>query len=151
MLTLTTGRLRAGGIYDLSARGDRVVNQTIFLMKKFRTSEQKMFAENLAKLFPPAPLSDNELHDTYTRLCNFPLYIKEYLRRELGWTESQFSQLVLPTLGGRNMRPTDEEIQKVRIIIKTQLSYLLRYLDISPSLVYALNNSNSTEILASSH
>ena len=120
-------------------------------MKKFRTNEQKMFAENLAKLFPPSPLSDNELHDTYTRLCNFPLYIKEYLRRELGWTESQFSQLVLPTLGGRNIRPTDEEIQKARIIIKTQLAYLLRYLDISPGLVYTLNNSGSAEVQVSSH
>ncbi|MBS0027664.1 hypothetical protein ACTJJ0_31965 [Chitinophaga sp. 22321] len=120
-------------------------------MRKFRTNEQKMFAKNLAKLFPPAPLSDNELHDTYTRLCNFPLYIKEHLRRELGWTESQFSQLVLPNLGGRNMAPTEEEMQKARIIIKTQLSYLLRYLDISPSLVHALNNDSSTEVQAFNH
>ncbi|PSL42389.1 hypothetical protein CLV51_11327 [Chitinophaga niastensis] len=120
-------------------------------MKKFRTNEQKMFAENLAKLFPPAPLSDNELHDTYTRLCNFPLYIKEHLRRELGWTESLFSQLVLPNLGGRNMSPTDEEMQKARIIIKAQLSYLLQYLDISPGLVSTLKDNGSTEIQVCSH
>lgn len=119
-------------------------------MKKFRTNEQKMFAENIAKLFPPAPLSDNELHDTYTRLCNFPLYIKEHLRRELGWTESLFSQLVLPNLGGRNKMPTNEEMQKARIIIKAQLSYLQQYLDISPGLVHALNNG-STEVEAFSH
>ncbi|WP_436491555.1 hypothetical protein [Chitinophaga sp. ARDCPP14] len=120
-------------------------------MKKLRTSEQRLFAENLAKLFPPVPLSDNELHDTYTRLCNFPIYIKEYLRRELGWTESQFSELVLPPRPGRNMRPTDEELLKIRIIVKAQLSYLLRYLDISPSLVYAPNNSSSAEVQAYSH
>ncbi|NLR58873.1 hypothetical protein HGH93_12225 [Chitinophaga polysaccharea] len=115
-------------------------------MKKLRTNEQKMFAENLVKLFPPMPLSDNELHDTYTRLCNFPLYIKEHLRRELGWTESLFSQLVLPNLGGRNMKPTEEEMQKARIIIKTQLSYLVQYLDISPGLVCSLNKGVSSGV-----
>lgn len=151
MLTLTTGCLRTDRICDLSAHGDRVVNQTMFLMKKFRISEQKMFAKNLAKLFPPAPLSDNELHDTYTRLCNFPLYIKEYLRREFGWTESQFSELVLPTLGGRNIRPTDEELEQARIIIKAQLSYLLRYLDISPGLVHGLNSGSTVEIQPCGH
>lgn len=110
----------------------------------FRASQLKTFGEALLKLFPPVPLSDNELHDSYTRICNFSIYIKEYLRRELGWTESQFSEMVLASMDGRNTQPTKEEIAIARVIIKTQLRLLLQYLEISPSLVNTLKKAATT-------
>ncbi|SKD09424.1 hypothetical protein SAMN05660461_5312 [Chitinophaga ginsengisegetis] len=102
---------------------------------KFHKSQLLAIEATLSKCFPPAPLSENELHDSYTRLCNFPIYIKEYLRRELGWTDSQFSQFVMPPLGGRNVKATKQEIAVARVIIKNQLKLLLQYLDVSPGLI----------------
>ncbi len=102
---------------------------------RFRTSQLQAFEEILFKLFPPVPVSENELHDSYVRLCNFPIYIKEYLRRELGWTESQFSEMTLPSLAGRNMQPTREEITIARAIIKAQLKILLQYLEVSSAMI----------------
>lgn len=69
---------------------------------RFRTSQLQAFEDILLKLLPPIPVSENELHDSYTTLCNFPIYIKEYLRREFGWTDSQFSEMIRPSLDDRN-------------------------------------------------
>lgn len=96
---------------------------------------------------PPKPLSDNELRDMYARLCYFPIYLKEHLRREFGWTESQFTGFVLPLLNGRNMRPIEEEIETALVIIKEQLFLLLRYLDISPGLISILNSGTNGKSL----
>lgn len=107
---------------------------------KLHKSQLLAIEATLSKCFPPCPLSGNELHDSYTRLCNFPIYIKEYLRREFDWTDSQFSQYVMPPLEGRSMEPTEQELVAARIIIRNQLKLLLQYLSVSPSMICSMKN-----------
>ncbi|CAL1518565.1 hypothetical protein MMC2321_02308 [Chitinophaga sp. MM2321] len=102
------------------------------------------FEQSLSKLFPLLPLSENELHDSYTRLCNFPIYIKECLSRELGWTKEEFFQRVLPPLAGYNHKGLNEaETIIVRAVIKARLKMFTQYLEDAPELVCSLRNSSN--------
>lgn len=89
----------------------------------------KALKDALSKLFPPLPLSENELHDSFIRLCNFPHVIQECICYELCWTESDFSKRALRPLKGQTIGPNEREILIIREVLKLRLNMLMQYLE----------------------
>ena len=100
-----------------------------YVMNIPKRRRDTVFKNSLAKLFPSSSLSENQLYDCYTRLCNFPILIKDYLCHELDWTETDFSQRVLPPHVNRNIGPNEREIFIIRAVLKSRLQMFLQYLE----------------------
>jgi hypothetical protein len=89
----------------------------------------KALKDAFLKFFPSSPLSENELHDSFTRLRNFPLLIQECICYKLDWDESTFAQRWLRPHERGPLGPTERETLIIREVMKLHLNMFLEYLE----------------------
>lgn len=96
--------------------------------------QTRYYDVSLAELMPPLPLSENLLHDIYTRCCLFSRFIGESICRELGWTQEQLARYAQPPQERCITPLTAEERKMVLAVVKARLKQLLQYLEDCPGL-----------------